>query len=283
MAVAEFKEALQLLGRSPALWIPGLVAGGFAALIWILVMLSGTFFAGRLVVVAGLIIVLFIKGMLALIKENGSGPGALVRNGIRYYFRVLLPMLVIVFGILLVFFLLVATFGLIGTGANPELLGGVTFGVMIPVMIFTFFFDTAAVFEDRPVFSAIRRSIELVALHFTEVIAYFIISAITMFCILFPLMIIWEAFQYDKIEPLTRYTEAQIQAITPDQLIALIGKDSMGITAAVLFIAGFLLIPVLYSYKACFFRKLAGTTGGAIPVEQQVVGEYDSKGRWYKY
>ena len=282
MAAAEFKEALNLLGRSPVLWIPGLVAGACAALIWVLLMLSGTFFAARLLVIAGLIIMLFVAGMLASIKETPAGPGPMLSGGFRYYFRVLLPMLVILFSILLIFFLLVATLGLIGMAANPGLIGGITLGVMIPVMIFTFFFDTAAVFENRPVFGSIRRSIELVATHFTEVIAFFVISAIAAFCILFPLMMIWEAFLYNQIEPLSHYTEAQIQAITPDQLIALLGKDSLGITAVVLFIAGFLLVPVLYSYKACLFKKLAATPGTPT-LEQQVVGEYDSKGRWYKY
>ncbi|WP_321504169.1 hypothetical protein [uncultured Methanoregula sp.] len=280
MAVAEFKEALQLLGRTPVLWIPGLIAGGFAALIWVLVMLSGTFFASRVLVIAALILVLFLAGMLVSIKENASGPATLVKSGIRYYFRMLLPMLIIIFLVLIIFFLLVATLALMGISSDPALLGGITFGIMIPVMIFTFFFDTAAVLEDRPVFGAIQRSVELVTTHFTEVIAFFVISALAICCILFPLMIIWEAFLYDKLEPLTRYTETQIQAITPDQLITLLGKDSIGITAAVLFIAGLLLIPVIYSYKACFFRKLAGST---IAIEQQVTGEYDSKGRWYKY
>jgi len=280
MAVAEFREAIRLLARTPVLWIPGLVAGAFAALIWLLAMLSGTFFATRLLIIAGLILVLFLAGMLVSIKENSTGPGTLVRNGFKYFFRVLLPMLVIIFGILIIFFLLMATLSLIGFSSDPALLGGITFGIMIPVMIFTFFFDTAAVLEDRPVFSAIRRSIELVSAHFTEVIAYFVISAIAVFFVLFPLMMIWEAFLYDKLEPLTRYTEAQIQAITPDQLITILGKESIGITAVVLFLAGLVIIPVIYSYKACFFQKLAGST---IAIEQQVTGEFDSKGRWYKY
>ena len=282
MAVAEFREAIQLLLKSPILWIPGLIAGAFAALVWILVIVSGTFFASRLIVIAGLILMLFIAGMFAIIKETSAGPMAMLRGGVRYYFRVLLPMLVILFGVMLVFFLLVATLSIVGMASDPALLGGVTFGIMIPVLIFTFFFDTAAVFEDRPVFGAIQRSIVLVGTHFTEVIAYFVISALAMFCILFPIMMIWEAFLYDKLEPLTRYTEAQIQAITPDQMIALLGKDSLGITAVALFIAGLLLVPILLSYKACFFRKLTAA-GSTIAIEQQVAGEYDSKGRWYKY
>jgi hypothetical protein len=54
----------------------------------------------------------------------------------------------------------------------------------------------------------------------------------------------------------------------------------MGITAIILFIGVFLLLPLLYTYKACFFRKLAH---GTAVIQQQSTGEYDSKGRWFKY
>jgi len=93
-------------------------------------------------------------------------------------------------------------------------------------------------------------------------------------------MIIWEAFLYDKLEPITRYNETQLQTFTPDQLSAMIGPGGMWITAIILFIGVFLLLPLLYTYKACFFRKLAR---GAVIIQQPTTGDYDSKGRWYKY
>jgi hypothetical protein len=280
MAVPEFREALSLLARQPSLWIPGIVAGACAAAIWALVVLSGTFFAGRTVVIAGLLVLLFTTGLFASVKENSAGPAALVRGGIRYYFRVLLPLLVIVFGLMLVFFFLAATTAILSMGTAPALVAGITCGIMIPVLIFTCFSDTAAVFEDRPVFGAIRRSYDLVTARFMEVIGFLVVSAVVAFFVIFSLMMVWEAFLYDRLEPLTRYTEAEIQAMTPEKMIALLGNDSLAITAAVLFIAGLLLVPVLCSYKACFYRRLAGSP---VVIEQQVTGEYDSKGRWYKY
>jgi hypothetical protein len=36
-------------------------------------------------------------------------------------------------------------------------------------------------------------------------------------------------------------------------------------------------VTIFYTYKACFFRRYA--TGTTAPP----VGEYDEKGRWYKY
>ena len=53
----------------------------------------------------------------------------------------------------------------------------------------------------------------------------------------------------------------------------------MWVTAAVIFLGVVFLVPLLLAYKACFYRSLIGS-----PVAiQQVAGEFDSKGRWYKY
>jgi len=279
MAVAELKEALVLLKRMPVLWTPGIVGGSLAAALWILYNLSGTFFAGRLAVFSGLVFLIFTTGMLTIIKKDGGTVRELVAGGIRYYFRVLLPQLVIVSGIILVFVLLTITFGLFGitdvTGATA-----LAFGFMIPTLFLTFFFDIAAVFEDRRVFESIRRSMQVVFAHVREVIVFLLVCLGIIIGVVLAMMVIWEAFLYDKLEPLSRYNETQLQTLSPDQLLAMIGPEGTGITAVVLFFGILLLVPVLYSYKACFYRKLAG---GIIITQQPTTGEFDNKGRWYKY
>jgi hypothetical protein len=281
MAIAELREAIRLLVRMPLLWIPGLIGGLFAAVLWLLFMFTGSFFAGRLLVISLLVLLFFTTGAFCLIKNDGGDIRSLLKTGREYYFRVLLPQLVIVFGILLVFVLVVLTLTLLGTTPDPVLIVFLTFGVTIPSILLTFFADTVAVFEDRKVFLSIQRSIELVSANFSRVIAFFAISAIVVCGIIFCLMVIWEGLLYARLEPLTRYTEAQLQAFTPDQLLAMIGTDGIWVTAMILFLAGLVLIPILLCYKVCFFRSLAGSSNPV--VIQQVTGEYDSKGRWYKY
>jgi hypothetical protein len=60
--------------------------------------------------------------------------------------------------------------------------------------------------------------------------------------------------------------------------MSMIGTGGIWATAAVLFLGGLFLVPFIFTYKACFFRRLAGSSP-----DRQVTGEYDSKGRWYKY
>lgn len=280
MAITELKEAINLLKRLPSLWIPGIVGGILTAALWMTLNLSGTFFAGRLLVIFGLVLLLFTTGLLVIIRNNEGDFRTMLTGGIRYYFRVLLPQLIIIFGIMLIFTLVMITFSLIGALSDIGIATALTIGFMIPIVILTFFYDTAAVFEERKVFDSIHRSIQLVMMNINDVIAFLFFCAAIIIGIIFMLMIIWEALLYDKLEPITRYNETQLQTFTPEQLIAMIGPGGMWITAVILFIGVFLLLPLLYSYKACFFRKL---TQGAPLTQLPITGEFDSKGRWFKY
>ncbi|MDD1692502.1 MAG: hypothetical protein LUQ05_04880 [Methanoregula sp.] len=253
MAITELKEAINLLKRLPALWIPGIIGGILTAALWLTLNLSGTFFAGRLLVIFGLVLLLFTTGLLVIIRNNEGDIRTMLTGGIRYYFRVLLPQLIIIFGIILIFTLVMVTFSLIGAPSDVGMVTALSIGFMI---------------------------LHLVMTHMNDVLAFLFICAAIIIGIIFMLMIIWEAFLYDKLEPITRYNETQLQTFTPEQLMAMISPEGMWITAVVLFIGVFLLLPFLFSYKACFFRKL---TCGTPVIQQPTTGEFDSKGRWYKY
>jgi len=284
MAFAELKEAFILLKRLPLLWVPGIVGGFLAASLWLTYNLGGMFFSSRLLVIAWLVLLVFTTGMLVVIRNNGGDTRAMLEGGVRYYFKVLLPQLVIIFIGMVVILLVMITFTLLGATSDTSLATAISIGFMIPTIILTFFFDIAAVFEDRKVFESLKRSIQLVFAHMNDVVAFLLIWAAIFFGTIFCLMALWSFFLsiffYDRLEPITRYNETQLQALTPDQLLAMIGPEGMWITALVLFIGGLLLIPVFYSYKACFYKKIAQ---GVIITQEPTTGEYDSKGRYYKY
>jgi hypothetical protein len=280
MAIAEFKEAIILLKRLPSLWLPGIVGGLLITVLWLTLNLSGTFFAGRLLVIFGLVLLVFTTGSLVIVRNNEGDARTILTGGIRYYFKVLLPQLIIIFAFILIFTLVMVTLSLFGVSSDVNNVAALAIGFSIPILFLTFFFDTAAVFEERKVFDSIRRSIQLVMTHFNEIISFLLICLAVIIGIVFVLMIIWEAFLYDKLEPITRYNETQLQTFTPDQLILMVGPGGMWITAIILFTGAFLLLPLLYTYKACFFRKISRV---AIITQQPATGEYDSKGRWYKY
>lgn len=279
MSVAELKEAFALLGRFPVLWIPGLVAGFLGALFWVLLNLAGTFFASRLIVIFGLILLLFIAGMLVLLKNGQGDVKTMFTGGLHYYFRILLPLLVIIFADTLIFIAGVVVLTASGIPPDAMLMVVLAFTISVPVFILTIFFDTAAVFEEGRVFDSIRRSIGIVAARFGEVLRYLILNALLSMVIGFGLFLVWNGLLYDKLAPLQSYT--QIRVFTLAELSPMIGTTGVWITAVVIFVGLFLFIPILYSYKACFFKKISGNL--PIITQASTTGEYDSKGRWYKY
>jgi hypothetical protein len=281
MVFTELKEAFALLQRIPALWIPGVVAGVLAAVLWLVFNTQGSFFASRLVLLFSLIAVFFLAGSYAVIRSGNGGIRELCAGGIQYLLRVLLPLLVILFCTLILVTLVMITLSFGGALASPEFITVFSVCIFVPVIFLTSFFDTAAVFEDRRIFDAIRRSIELVSANTTRILKFYVTSAALFFIVTFSLMIVWEAALFDKLEPITRFNETQIAEFTPDQLTGMIGADGMLITAVCLFLGFLVLLPVLSTYKACFFRSLA--LGSVSTTGPQVTGEYDSKGRWYKY
>jgi len=280
MVLPELKEALGLLRSIPVLWVPGLVAGVLAAVLWLIYNTQGSFFAMRLILIFSLIAVFFLAGSYAVIRKGNGSIRELFTGGIQYFFRVLMPLLVIIFCTIILVTLVMITLSFAGVPANPEFMGVFTILILIPVAFLTIFFDTAAVFEDLRIFDSIRRSIELVTAQLARVLKFYVLSAAVFFVITFALMIVWEAALYDKLEPLTRFNETQIASFTPDQLTGMIGTNGIVITAVCLFFGFLLLLPILSTYKACFFRSLPK---GPVSIEQQPTGEYDSKGRWYKY
>jgi len=281
MSVAELKEAFALLWRVPALWIPGLVAGFLGALFWVSLNLAGMFFASRLIVIFGLILLLFIAGMLVLLKNGQGDVKTMFTGGIHYYFRILLPLLVIIFADTLIFVAGVVVLTASGIPPDATLMEVLALAISVPVFILTIFFDTAAVFEGCRVFDSIRRSIGIVASRFGEVLTFLIVSVLISIVIVFGLLLVWEGLLYDKLAPLQSYNETQIQAFTLTQLSTMIGTTGVWITAVAIFIGLFLLVPILYSYKACLFKKISGNL--PIITQAPTTGEYDSKGRWYKY
>ncbi|MCK9580496.1 MAG: hypothetical protein M0Q92_08600 [Methanoregula sp.] len=279
MAIESFKQALRVLRQMPLLWIPGIMSGLFLSGIWLLFNFTGMFFVGRLVILFGLVLLVFIVGMLVLLRDNSGDIRSMLHGAIQYYFRVLIPFLVITFNLIILFFILMVTFGFAGIATDPGTIGIITICVMIPTIMLTFFFDMAAVFEDKKVFESVQRSIILVSENVMNMLLFYIVSALTCGTIIFGLMIAWEVALFDKLEPLTRYTETQMAALTPEELMGFIGTDGIWVTAIVLFIGALILVPLLTSYKACFFKKI---TAGSISIQQET-GEFDSKGRWYKY
>lgn len=276
MTLESLASAAGLLRRHPILWSIGLVMGALGVISLVVPVYGGAFYVEPLALLQVLIMPFLAGGVYGTIRAGSFSAGEFLQSGRTYYFRILLPALLIFFVVLLTAILLTIPLALLGVGATS----GVTpllFGVLLSVVFFTFFYDTVAVFEETNVFESIRRSIEFVMNNLGRVFIFYLVNIVVFVGIGFAGLIALTALLVERLEPLVQMNPADVQAVTPEELLGLIGVEGIWITAAVYAIVIVLFSAFLYAYKASFFKNLAGNT----PIIQQ--GEYDEKGRWYKY
>jgi len=280
MVLASLREALGLITRHPVLWLPGIVLALAGAADLNIEYYGGSFLAGKLWVIEVIILPFFVAGLLAAVKNKDMTFRGFARAGLGNYFRVLLPGIVILFAALITAVLLIVPLSLIGTpGSAIGLYAGILMGVAVPFIFLMYFYDAVAVFENEKVFESIRRSIELTMNHTGLVVKFFLVNIAILLTGFFIIFMIWTMMFFEKLTPLTTMNATEIQSVTPEYFTSLLGAEGI-IISSIIFAAGALvMVTVLYTYKACFYKVLSGTTLPVVAVQ----GEYDEKGRWYKY
>lgn len=272
MVLKSLKDAIGLL-RHPVVWTIGIVTGGVLFSIAAATISGGIFYTEPLVLLLSLAVPFLVGGIYGTVKDEEFSASAFVQSGKTYYFKILLPGLLVFFASILTVILLTIplTFLGIGAGVSPLL-----FGVLVSIVFFTFFYDTAAVFEGTNVFESIRRSIEFVMNNLVRTTLFYLANMIVFVVLWFAGSIVWTTLLMDKLEPLTSMTPSEIQGLMPQDILALVGTDGIWLISGVTAVVAILFSTLLYSYKVSFFRNRAG---GARVLQ----GEYDEKGRWYKY
>lgn len=279
MVLDSLKRACGLLLKNPFLWLPGLAAGALGAADLLLQYYLGAFLATRLWFIEALIIPFLLAGAYVQIRSGEKGAVAFVAGATAYYFRILLPSLVIVFAVLATVFLVVIPLTFMGLAGTA--LPFVVMGCTIPIIFFTFFFDTAAVFEDRRVFDCIRRSVEVVMNRPGRVIVFYLVCLGIVVLVAIPLAVIWTGLLYEQLLPLATMDPSQVQAFSVSMFNEMLGQEGILITAIFYLVAMMVAGNIICTFKAVFFRDISDEIpADASPVQQ---GEFDEKGRWYKY
>jgi len=275
MTLGSLSGAAGLLRRHPVLWSVGIVMGVLAVVDLVIPLYGGTFYAEPLALLQALVMPFLAGGVYGTIRANSFSAGEFLQSGKTYYFRILLPALLIFFAVILTAFLLAIPLTLLGAGAASGTMP-LLLGVLVSIVFFTFFYDTVAVFEETNVFESIRRSVEFVMNNLGSVLVFYLVNIVVLVGIGFAAFVAIAALLVDRLEPLTRLDPAELQAVTPQDLLGLIGTEGIWTIAAVYAVVIVLFAAFLYAYKASFFRDHAAS----VPIQQ---GEYDEKGRWYKY
>ena len=281
MVTASLKEALRLVTGHAVMWIPGIICALFTIADLNLEYYGGTFITGKIWVLEIIVMPFLLAGLFYAIRQDDYSIRSFFGNGARGYFRVLLPGVIILFAALLTALLLLIPLTLIGTpGTMMSLYASIAVGVAVPFIFLMYFYDAVAIFGEEKVFESIRKSIELTMRNTGLVIKFFLVNILVIIAVFFVVFIAWTSVFLDQLTPLTTMNATELETITPDFFISLLGQGGIFITSIIFAIGTLLLVTVLLAYKACFYRVLSGSSQPTVQVMQ---GEYDEKGRWYKY
>jgi hypothetical protein len=278
MVFTSFREALGLLKSLPVIWLSGIIWGIFFALSLLLTFSENSFFFERIGLLLLITIPFFVGGTYNAIKHGNGNIPFFTQAGFTYFFPVLLPTIIIFLAWLLVVFLVIVTLNLLGITPDPSSIFVLMFGAFLPIEFFTFFYDTAAVFEDQKIFESIRRSVELVLTKSIPCVLFFIVVILIFVVIYIATNVAWLILLPEQLEPLFQMSQSELQSMNPEEWKNLIGEGGLWITAGILMIASTIFFSIFYAFKATFFRRYSAFE--KTPVK---VGEYDEKGRWYKY
>jgi len=272
-----FFETFGLLKALPLLWIGGLVIGA-VSIGDILIGGNIPALSGALQLLSFLLFPFIIAGSYGIIREKNGDIPTFLRYATGYYFRVLLPLIVIIFAAFVTIILLLIPMALMGGAPTPDMIFFIAMGVTIPFVLFTYFYDCFAVFKDEKIFDSIRSSIAIVLYNSWKVLLFIIVNVVVLGTLLFGLAFVWMGLLWEKMSEISAMDPEVISAMSGEEVLALLGPDALLATAAILFIWALIATPFTIAFKAAFFQRL-----GEIPEIEQQAGVYDEKGRWYKY
>ena len=271
-----------LLLRNPCLWIAPVICAIFAYFqISFAFGESGIFFSEKIVVIWLITIPFLLSATYGCVKKDDYSIRSYLKEGLSGYFRILIPGVLL---FLVAMVLLAFAFVPVMSGGGELLPFFIIVILLVPFVLLTFFYDTAAIFEDKKVFESIKRSIGLNGIKTHEIISFYAVLLLLLIIFGFGLMILWSGLLTDQLMPLVDMTESELNEIAtdPEAFLAILGDYGIMMTSFIYALGVFLSVLILVPYKAAFYRDVLSN---ARPEEATSAdtGEYDEKGRWYKY
>ncbi len=241
--------------KNPVMWIYPIISGLFLfAAVWFTLTNLTDFLGLRLTAVFFIFISpFFIAGTYAAVKTGDFSFNTYIKSAADGYFRIMLPCIVLIFAILLLMFMINVP---LLFGQNAAFLSIISFIICVLLILPLFFFDTAAVIEDKKIFECLKRSFELTTAKPLEVILFYIVTLLLLFVFFMGFTIVWSALLAEEFEPLLTMTQSEVVTFSQDpmNLVELLGDRGILVTAVLSGITALLFALLFLPYKAIFYR-----------------------------
>ena len=213
---------------------------------------------------------------------------ALVMVLLLYYYRFsgLVAVISLILLVLLTWFLMnLVTMLLLTFGVSAELALYISLFVVIPLVFFCYFADITAIRHNLTMGQAVKDSARRVALGSFSITVFYLMNIAVIFFASFVLSMVMSFVGFEALLPLAEMTEEALLALTPEELVTLVMTPEIIQASFVsLAITAFIFVPFFVSYKTYFFKRMLSVyNGSAVQHTAEEDGEYDEKGRWFKY
>ena len=281
MAVQSLGEAVGWMLRSPYVWLSGLWTAAVLLLAWYLYTNIGIMTAFSVAFVLAFVLPALIAGTYGIVAESESSFRVFRRYAVCCYFRQLLTSILVfliawVFSQFISYMLLVLGFGM---GASMQ----VALFVFIPVIFFCYFADVTAVINEKRIFASVKDSFLRVANGSFSLAVFYLINIGLLILASFVLSLVFAVFAGDALLPVASMTQDEILSLSQDELLAIMSAPEVVFAGFAAFaVCAVFFVPLFTLYKVCFFGRRAALVLPDV-ILREPVGEYDEKGRWYKY
>ena len=241
--------------KHPVMWIYPILAGlfFFAAVMFSLAKVTDYFGLKFVLLFFVFVSPFFVAGTYAAVKSGDFSVKSYFKSSAEGYFRIMLPKTALYFVIVLILFIttIPASFT-----QNAAFFSVFAFFIAVPFVLLTFFYDTAAIFENKKIFESLTRSIGLVSAKPLEVILFFIVAALLAFVFFMGYTMVWSSLLAEEFEPLLTMTQSELTAFSQDpaNLVNLLGDRGVLVTAVLSGITMLLFTLIFLPYKAVFYR-----------------------------
>ncbi|MDV0442308.1 hypothetical protein [Methanorbis furvi] len=289
MAIQSLGQAFSWMAKTPLVWLSGVASAAILMLGWYLYTTIGVMTAVSVVTVLLFVLPAFLAGTYGIISENSTSAALFGRYAVTGYFRCLLPILLTILIAWLIWQFV--AYLLMAFGMNLMASTQAAMFIFIPVIFFCYFADVTAVVNKLRMFQSIKDSFLRVMNGSIFTAVFYLINVMILLASSFVASFIWTTLAADQLMPLVNMTETELLAITPEEMLALFSEPGVIFaTFVTLALCALILVPLFTVYKAVYFKKTAPiqlptreefAAATAAAAEQE--GEYDEKGRWYKY
>lgn len=291
MVLKSLGEAFGHLVKTPLLWLIGIVSAVILLVSYVVYEEVGLLTASSLFIVLLFMLPAVLSGVYGVVYENTNSFSVFKRYALSGYFRCLLPLLLTI--VLAFVFSQFIAYLLMLFGVEYAAALQIGMFIYVPLFFFFYFADISAVVNNLRMFQSLKDSTLRVLNGSFSVTGYYLVNIVFMFLAMFMGSFVWAAFAAEPLLSLMDVTEEQLLSYSQEELMELSQSLDPSVFAdpslmfagilAVMFMA-LVFLPIITAYKVCYFKKTAPFELPELTPEMlEPEGEYDDKGRWFKY